>query len=142
MDIQQTIDYCLSLNYDKLEEFAKINYQKLYDYLKTKQSSERVKTVLEGSIFTFVSANGELADEEFKFIQNILGEYSYESLIEITKEYFSSDAQETARRLYSVLNEETKKAYINLCIAVLAVDKNIDISEDFLINLIKSDENY
>lgn len=142
MDIQKTIDYCLSLNYNELEEFAKINYQKLYDYFKTKQSSEKVKAVLEGSVLTCVFADGKLASEEFNIIKSLLGEYSYENLVKITEEYYSFDAQETIKRLYDNLNGEMQKVFINLCIAVLTVDKDVDFSEDFLLNLLTNIQDY
>ena len=136
MDIQQTINYCLSLDYNSLEQFASKNYQKLYDYLKTKLQTEKVNAVLDGSIFTFASADGKLTDEEVKFINKFVGIYSSQSLIKVTIENSKVDAQETATRLCNFLNVEMKEAFINLCIADFAVDKNVDLCEDFLLCLI------
>ncbi len=136
MDIQQTINYCLSLDYNSLEQFASKNYQTLYDYFKNKLTTKKANAVLDGSIFTFASADGKLTDEEVKFINKFVGIYSSQSLMKVTIEYSEMDAQETVTRLCQTLNGEIKEAFINLCIAVFAVDKNVDLCEDFLLCLI------
>ncbi len=142
MNIQKTINFCLSLDYKNLKEFASQNYQKLYNFLKEKQSIERLNVVLSGSIFTCVSADGKVTDEEIKFIKDFVGEYSYESLTKMVDEYYAYDAQESIRMLYSVLNDEMKKVLTNLCVAVLTVDKDFDFCENFLLSLMTYEETF
>ncbi len=137
MNIQSTINYCIGLNYRDLENFAGQNYQKIYNTLKQKYAGEKINTVLIGSIFTCVASDGKLTDAETKFIQMFIGGYSYESAFDVAKQFYNAEAQDTVRGLYNSFSNELKEAYVNLCIAVLAVDKNVsDIEKSFLYSII------
>ena len=137
MNIQSTINYCIGLNYRDLENFAGQNYQKIYNTLKQKHAGEKINTVLIGSIFTCVASDGKLTDAETKFIQMFIGGYSYESAFDVAKQFYNAEAQDVVRGLYNSFSNELKDAYVNLCIAVLAVDKNVsDIEKSFLYSII------
>ena len=137
MNVQSTINYCIGLNYRDLENFAGQNYQKIYNTLKQKYAGEKINTVLIGSIFTCVASDGKLTDDETKFIQMFIGGYSYESAFDVAKQFYNAEAQDTVRGLYNSFSNELKEAYVNLCIAVLAVDKNVsDIEKSFLYSII------
>jgi hypothetical protein len=137
MNIQSTINYCLGLNYRDLENFAGENYLKIYNSLKQKYAGEKINTVLIGSIFTCVASDGKLTDAETKFIQMFIGGYSYDSAFDAAKQFYNAEAQNTVRDLYKSFSAEIKDAYANLCIAVLAVDKNVtDMEKKFLFSII------
>ncbi len=137
MNIQSTINYCLGLNYRDLENFAGENYQKIYNTLKQKHAGEKINSVLIGSIFTCVASDGKLTDAETKFIQMFIGGYTYDSAFEVAKDFYNTQAQDIVRDLYKSFPTEIKDAYVNLCIAVLAVDKNItDMENRFLYSII------
>ena len=142
MDIQKTIDYCLSLNYEKLEEFAKTNYQTIYNYLTTKKPAEKAKAILEGCVFTCISADANVGEEEFKLIKGLVGQYSDENLLKVLEDYKGFDAQETIKMLYDNLNEEMQNALINLSVAIFTVDKDLDFGEDYLLTLLTSKQDY
>lgn len=137
MNVQSTINYCLGLNYRDLENFAGQNYQKIYNALKSKYAGEKINTVLIGSIFTCVASDGKLTDDETKFIQMFIGGYSYDSAFDTAKQFYNAEAQDIVRGLYDSFTSELKEAYVNLCIAVLAVDKNVtSMEKTFLYSII------
>lgn len=137
MNVQSTINYCLGLNYRDLENFAGQNYQKIYNVLKQKHDGEKINTLLIGSIFTCVASDGKLTDDETKFIQMFIGGYSYDSAFDTAKQFYNAEAQDIVRGLYDSFTSELKEAYVNLCIAVLAVDKNItSMEKTFLYSII------
>ena len=137
MNIQSTINYCIGLNYRDLENFAGQNYQKIYNTLKQKYAGEKINTVLIGSIFTCLASDGKLTDSETKFIQMFIGGYSYDSAFDTAKQFYNAEAQDIVRDLYKSFSSEVKEAYVNMCIAVLAVDKNIsDMEKKFLYSII------
>ena len=137
MNIQSTINYCLDLNYRDLENFAGNNYVKVLNYIKQNYPNVNPNTILIGTIFTCVACDGSLSDTETKFIQMFIGGYSYDSAFEAAKDYYTQKAQDIARGLYDSFSYEIKEAYINLCIAVLAVDKNFNnIEQTFLYSII------
>ena len=137
MNVQSTINYCLGLGYYELEHFAGENYQKIYNNLKQKYAGEKINTVLIGSIFTCVASDGKLSDTETKFIQTFIGGYTYDSAFDVAKQFYNAEAQDTVRGLYDSFPAEIKDAYVNLCIAVLSVDKKITEKENaFLFSII------
>ena len=137
MNIQSTINYCLGLNYRDLENFAGENYVKILNTLKQKHPGEKINSILIGSIFTCVACDGNLSDTETKFIQMFIGGYSYDSAFEVAKDFYNQEAQDIVRDLYSSFSYDIKEAYVNLCIAVLAVDKKFnDIEKTFLYSII------
>ncbi len=137
MNVQSTINYCLGLNYRDLENFAGENYQKIYNSLKQKYAGEKINTVLIGSIFTCLASDGKLTDSETNFIQMFIGGYSYDSAFDTAKQFYNAEAQDIVRDLYKSFSAEIKDAYVNLCIAVLAVDKNVsDMEKKFLFSIV------
>ncbi len=137
MNIQKTINYCLGLNYHDLEEFAGQNYQKIYNFLKQRYEGEKINTLLIGSIFTCVAYDGKITDDETKFIQLFIGGYSYDSAFDTAKEFYNSKAQDIVRELYDCFAVEIKEAYVNLCIAVMAVDKRVnEYEKSFLYSIV------
>jgi len=136
MNIERTINYCLGLSYRELEDFAGENYKKVYYYMTERSEGEKVNTLLIGTIFTCVAADGKLHDEEARFIGSFVGGYSYEETFNIAGEFYNDEAQQVVKDLLNCFPSDIKEAYVNMCLAVLAVDKRITDYERCFLNVI------
>ena len=61
MNVEHTIKYCISLPYPSLENYARINYKIVYDYLSKTQNKDTALNVVNGCIFTCVAVDGKLS---------------------------------------------------------------------------------
>ena len=137
MNVEHTIKYCISLPYPSLENYARINYKIVYDYLSKTQNNDTALKVVNGSIFTCVAVDGKLSNAETDFICNIMSGYNKNEVFEIASEFYNKEAQDIVKKLINYLPNDVKEAYVKMCIAVLAVDKKISsIENTFLKNFI------
>ena len=134
MNIKDTLNYCLGLSYRDLENFAGNNYVQVYNYMKRDYDGEKVNTLLIGSIFTCVAADGKFNDGEWKFISSFIGGYSYDEAYAVAGEFYNNEAQSIVRDLLGLFPYEIKEAFVKLCLAVLAVDKRIADNEIAFLN--------
>ena len=133
MNIQSIINHCINLSYYDLEDFAGENYKKVYSYMTKKYSGEKVNTILIGSIFTCIAADGKFSDGEAKFIASFVGGYSDEEAFNVAGEFYNDEAQNVVKELIELFPSDIRDAYISLCLAVLSVDKrNTDYEKCFL----------
>ncbi len=136
MNIQSTINHCINLSYYDLEDFAGENYKKVYAHLTKSYEASKVNTVLIGTIFTCIAANGKFSDAESKFIMSFVGGYSDEEAFKVAGEFYNDDAQFMVRDIVKMFPSDIKDAFISMCIAVLAVDKRVDDYEKCFLNRI------
>ena len=137
MNVEHTVKYCLCLPYPSLENYARINYKTVYDYLSKTQNNDTALKVVNGSIFTCVAVDGKLSNAETDFICNIMSGYNKNEVFEIASEFYNKEAQDIVKKLINYLPNDVKEAYVKMCIAVLAVDKKISSLENtFLKNFI------
>ena len=137
MNVEHTIKYCISLPYPSLENYARINYKIVYDYLSKTQNKDSASSVVNGCIFTCVAVDGKLSNAETDFICNIMSGYNKNEVFEIASEFYNKEAQDIVKKLINYLPNDVKEAYVKMCIAVLAVDKKISsIENTFLKNFI------
>ena len=135
MTINETISYCKSLEYYSLQDFAGKNFNKVYKFLHDRTSVEP-NDILIPSIFTCIAIDGKLNENEWKFISNFIGGYTYEKAFSIAGEFYCKDAQDIVKNLFDTFTGEVRDAFLNLCIAVLCVDKRVDGAEvEFLRSL-------
>ena len=136
MQINNTIDYCLELNFFQLQDFAGRNYQKLYNHLKT--NTPQPGKALVPLILTCIASDGRLEKEEWDFIVSFIGGFSYNEALEKASKLYSDEARQLAKRfLYGFPTLDLREAFVNLCIAVLCVDRRFKQSElDFLQSII------
>ena len=128
MNINAEIDHCLGLSFYDLQDYAGHNYQLLYRHIEGK-NPDKANTLLIGTIFTCIAANGKLTDKEYDFIAQFVGGYSRQEAFEVASEFFCDEARDTVRSLLEHLPYDMKEAYVKLCIAVLSVDKRFDGEE-------------
>ena len=137
MNVEHTVKYCLCLPYPSLENYARINYKIVYDYLSKTQNKDTALKVVNGCIFTCVAVDGKLSNAEQEFICNIMSGYNKNEVFEIASEFYNKEAQDIVKKLINYLPNDVKEAYVKMCIAVLAVDKKISSLENtFLKNFI------
>lgn len=133
MNVQSIINYCLGLSYYSLENYAGKNYKKVYDHMAKNYDGEKVNTLLRGSIYTCVAADGKFSDGENKFISSFIGGYTYDEAFDVAAQFYNDEAQKIVSQLYAMFPSDIKEAFVGLCIAVLAVDKRIaDYEKQFL----------
>ena len=125
MNVEHTIKYCLCLPYPSLENYARINYKTVYDYLSKTQNKDSALTLVNGCLFTCVAVDGKLSNAETDFICNIISGYNKNEVFEIASEFYNKEAQDIVKKLINYLPNDVKEAYVKMCIAVLAVDKNV-----------------
>ena len=126
----------MRLSYRDLENFAGANYLTVYNYMASSYDGEKVNTLLIGSILTCIAADGKLSDNEWKFISSFIGGYTYDEAFAVAGEFYNDKAQGVVRDLLGMFPNDIKKAYISLCLAVLAVDKRVDDYEFEFLNAI------
>ena len=137
MNVEHTVKYCLCLPYPSLENYARINYKIVYDYISKTQNKDSASSVVNGCIFTCVAVDGKLSNAETDFICNIISGYNKNEVFEIASEFYNKEAQDIVKKLINYLPNDVKEAYVKMCIAVLAVDKKISsIENTFLKNFI------
>ncbi len=133
--IDNIVNHCLSLSYNKLEFYAGENYKKVYDHMTATYDKEKTNTLLIGSIFTCVAVDGKLSDKEWNFISSFIGGYSYDEAINVAGEFYNTEAQDIVKKLANFYPAEISVAFVKMCIAVLSVDKRISAKE---LNFIKN----
>ena len=137
MNVEHTVKYCLCLPYPSLENYARINYKIVYDYLSKTQNKDTALKVVNGCIFTCVAVDGKLSNAETDFICNIISGYNKNEVFEIASEFYNKEAQDIVKKLINYLPNDVKEAYVKMCIAVLAVDKNVsNIEKSFLYSFV------
>ena len=137
MNVEHTVKYCLCLPYPSLENYARINYKTVYDYLSKTQNNDTALKVVNGCIFTCVAVDGKLSNAETDFICNIMRGYNENEVFEIASEFYNKEAQDIVKKLINYLPNDVKEAYVKMCIAVLAVDKNVsNIEKSFLYSFV------
>lgn len=136
MNINATINHCLGLSYYDLENFAGRNFMVVYDHVKA-TSRVNPNDVLIPTIFTCIASDGSLSEGEWKFIMTFIGGYSYNEALATAGEFYCQEAQNVVRDFIAAFPYNVKEAYINMCLAVLAVDGRISNYEaTFLNNII------
>ena len=137
MNVEHTVKYCLCLPYPSLENYARINYKTVYDYLSKTQNKDTALKVVNGCIFTCVAVDGKLSNAETDIICNIMSGYNKNEVFEIASEFYNKEAQDIVKKLINYLPNDVKEAYVKMCIAVLAVDKNVsNIEKSFLYSFV------
>ena len=136
MNVQSVIDYCTGLSYRQLENFAGKNYCIVYDYMCQNYDGEKVNTLLIGSIFTCVAADGKFNDAEWQFISSFIGGYSYEEAFAVAGEFYNDEAQDIVSQLASLFPSSVREAFLSLCLAVLCVDGRVADYERYFLNKI------
>ena len=131
MNLNAVINKCLNMSFYDLQDFAGENYKKMYLYITETETGETANDILIGTIFTCVAADGSLSDREWDFINSFIGGYTYDEAFDVAGQFYNGDAQETTRKLLSVLPYGIREAYVSLCIAVLCVDKRYK-DEEFM----------
>ena len=108
------------------------NYKKVWDYiesLKNVQDPKAQKTILIGTVFTCVSTDGKLSDKEYRFILQVVGDYSLDEAIKLAEDFNCEETRTVVRDFVRKLPEEIKEAYVALCVATLACDKRLKNKE-------------
>lgn len=136
MNVQSVINYCTNLGYRDLENFAGENYLTVYNYMTRNYDGEKVNTLLIGSIFTCVAADGKFNDAEWQFISSFIGGYSYEEAFSVAGEFYNDEAQDIVRQLVELFPSDVAEAFICLCLAVLCVDGRVADYERYFLNKI------
>ena len=137
MNVNSVINHCKSLTFGQLQDFAGKNYVKVHEYISQRHPSEKANTLLIGTIFTCIAVDGKLSDNEWNFIAQFVGGYSYDEAFKVASEFYNDEAVRVTRDLYAFFPNDIKEAYANLCIAVLCVDGRVDSAESsFLYKLI------
>ncbi len=136
MNVQSVINYCSGLSYRQLENFAGENYLEVYNYMKANYDGEKVNTLLIGSIFTCVAADGKFNDAEWQFISSFIGGYSYDEAYAVAGEFYNDEAQDIVAQLASLFPSHIRDAFISLCLAVLCVDGRVADYERYFLNKI------
>ena len=137
MNVEHTVKYCLCLPYPSLENYARINYKIVYDYISKTQNKDSASSVVNGCNFTCVAVDGKLSNAETDFICNIMSGYNKNEVFEIASEFYNKEAQDIVKKLINYLPNDVKEAYVKMCIAVLAVDKNVsNIEKSFLYSFV------
>jgi hypothetical protein len=136
MNVQSIINYCTNLGYRDLENFAGENYLTVYNYMTRNYDGEKVNTLLIGSIFTCVAADGKFNDAEWQFISSFIGGYSYEEAFSVAGEFYNDEAQDIVRQLVDLFPSDISEAFVSLCLAVLCVDGRVADYERYFLNKI------
>ena len=137
MNVEHTVKYCLCLPYPSLENYARINYKIVYDYISKTQNKDSASSVVNGCIFTCVAVDGKLSNAEQEFICNIMRGYNENEVFEVVSEFYNEEAEDIVKKLINYLPNDVKEAYVKMCIAVLAVDKNVsNIEKSFLYSFV------
>ena len=137
MDVNSLVDHCLALSFDDLKDFAWQNYKKVETYIQKMSKKVEPYKLLVPSIYVCIAADGELADEEFEFIKQLLGKSSYIDALDKTAEFFGDQPQKNTKKLYDIFPLEIQEAYLRVCVAVLTVDRSFDQTEvDYLKKLL------
>jgi transcriptional regulator with XRE-family HTH domain len=97
---------------------------------------EKVNTLLIGSIFTCVAADGKFNDAEWQFISSFIGGYSYEEAFSVAGEFYNDEAQDIVRQLVELFPSDISEAFVSLCLAVLCVDGRVADYERYFLNKI------
>ena len=136
--MDKIIEHCKKLSMRKLVHFAKKNYKILYKYLSKRYTHINDHSdLLLGTLYICISANGKLAWSEWEFVGNFVKDFTYEKGKAIVEVFDKEEGRQMARDAISVLPEDMKQAYLNLCIAILCADGRIDkLEKDFLNSLI------
>ncbi|MBR4420456.1 MAG: hypothetical protein IKT32_06205 [Clostridia bacterium] len=134
MNAQSIVNYCKSLSYFELENFAGQNFNIVYDYIKTNKSHVNPNDVLIPTIFTCIAVDGKLSETEWKFIMTFIGGYSYDEAFSTAGEFYCVEAQDTVRKFVDAFPYSVKEAYIKMCIAVLCVDHETGYDERCFLN--------
>ena len=132
MYINEIVVRCLNLSDEKLLELATENYKKVWDYiesLKNVQDPKAQKTILIGTVFTCVATDGKLSDKEYRFILQVVGDYSRDEAIKLVEDFNCEETRTVMRDFVRKLPEEIKEAYVALCVATLACDKRLKNKE-------------
>ncbi len=133
MNVNSVINYCLSLGYRDLENFAGENFLVVYHYIKG-ASSVNPNDVLVPTLFTCIATDGQLTEGEWKFISSFIGGYSYDQALATAGEFYCAEAQEVVKKFIHSFPGEVRDAYIQMCIAVMCVDKRITNGEASFLN--------
>lgn len=137
MNVNSIINYCKSLKFGQLQDFAGNNYLKVYEYIGQRHDTKKANTLLIGTIFTCIAVDGKLTDNEWNFIAQFIGGYSYDEAFKVASEFYNDEAVRVTKDLYAIFPSDIKEAYVNLCIAVLCVDGRVESAESsFLYQLI------
>ena len=136
MNVNSIINYCTGLSFYDLQDYAGENYQKVYYYMTANYDGEKVNTLLIGSIFTCIAADGKLSEAEWNFIASFIGGYSYDEAFAVAGEFYNDEAQSIVQELVSLFPYDIAEAYIKLCIAVLCVDGRVADYEKYFLNKI------
>ena len=125
MNVNSVLDYCLSLSYRDLENFAGNNFMKVYRHIQA-TSSVNPNDVLVPTLFTCIAADGKLSEGEWKFIASFIGGYSYDEAFATAGDFFCDEAHRVVRDFIRAFPSDVAEAYISMCLAVLAVDRKIE----------------
>lgn len=125
MNVNSVLDYCLSLSYRDLENFAGNNFMKVYRHIQA-TSSVNPNDVLVPTLFTCIAADGKLSEGEWKFIASFIGGYSYDEAFATAGEFYCDEAHRVVRDFIRAFPSDVAEAYISMCLAVLAVDRKIE----------------
>ena len=136
MNVNSIINYCTGLSFYDLQDYAGENYVEVYNYMTQNYDGEKVNTLLIGSIFTCVAADGKLSEAEWNFIASFIGGYSYDEAFAVAGEFYNDEAQSIVQELVSLFPYNIAEAYIKLCIAVLCVDGRVADYEKYFLNKI------
>ena len=110
MDVNSTINYCKSLSFYDLQDFAGRNYQKVYN-------------------FVCIAVDDRMTEDEWMFVVSFIGGYSYEEARATAASLRTKESQEIVKKFYDAFPYDISEAYLNLCIAILCVDQDFDAYE-------------
>lgn len=78
---------------------------------------------------TSLAVDGKLSDLEYRFVCDILGDFSYEEVKELAQAHYSGDMIELTDRIADACDQDLKATLLTFCCAFLAVDETISREE-------------
>ena len=131
MDVNSTINYCKSLSFYDLQDFAGRNYQKVYNWFDgiDRKSGMTPNQLLISTIFVCIAVDDRMTEDEWMFVVSFIGGYSYEEARYTAASLRTKESQEIVKKFYDAFPYDISEAYLNLCIAILCVDQDFDAYE-------------
>ncbi len=127
MSLKTVIEGYINTEYNELVGTAKLSLQVVYPLLKN-VFEEQASFIFISFLGAGVAADGSFSEKEKKFLKDVFN-FNDDINEDIFKLGSNEEVVSLVDRVFDILDGESKIALLNLCLCLIAVDKNVELVE-------------
>ena len=129
MTLREILQDFVNEPYEKLVEMAKESICDLAPIFDELSEDGNGSQCLVGFMATSLAVDGKLSELEYKFVCDVLGDFTYEEVKELAAMHYSDKMINLMDELADTCSSELKSKLITFCCCFLAVDETISREE-------------